>query len=276
MISFVYPIPVGNALRVLLMPPALASRWKLLRKGSDDISGVDDPLALVISEGCEKCVTDTLGLINDVPVYYQAFYLFGSTWVASASKAGTPHAGFIDNSVDPMTVVRDRLELGLAVYVARGQLTNERGFIPVLTASPQIEEVPLPLVTVHLAADSPDMRSLGELIASDEYSGVDSMWHSFEGGYSKTDLTIVGWCLNADERIVIRNAVKSVLMANLPIFDAEGLLLVSWNFTDTEDFTSYAAPVYQSICTFTCYAPGAIESVEAAAVVDVVSSFTTF
>ena len=274
MISFVYSIPVGNALRVLLMPPAQTRRWKLLRKDTDDISGVDDPQALLISDGRETCVTDTRGLINHVTVYYQAFYWAANTWVASNSKAGTPKIGFVESSVDPMIVVRDRLELGLAEYVSRGVLHNERGFIPVLTASPQIEEVPFPLVTVHLSSDSPDMRNVGELVA-EEYRLSDSLWHTFEGGYSKTNLTIVSWALNADERIALRNAVKAVLMANLPVFDAEGMLLVSWNFMDSEDFNSYKVPMYMTNCDFTCYAYGAIETVEPP-VVDVISELSPY
>jgi len=263
MISFVYPMPVGNALRISLQPPPSALYWKLLRKPTDDISGVSDADATIILDaGRNSVITDTAGLINGVTMYYMAFYWIGGAWVASASKGGTPNATFFDNSVDPMTVVRDRLELGLAVFVNRGEITNERGFIPVMTASPQVEEVPLPLVTIHLAADAPDMRSVGEMIANEGVPAGATDWHVLEGGFSKADLTIVAWCLNADERIAMRNCIKAVLMANLSVFEAEGLMLISWNFSDSEDFTSYAAPMYQSFCQFTCFAPSASESAE--------------
>lgn len=264
MIGLVQKIPSGNGLRVLLQPPAAATRLRLLRKESDVFSGWDDDSALVISDGLDRSITDVSGLINGVPVFYRAYYLIGGTWTATASYEAVPEATFLDRSVDPMVLVRDRLELGMKVYVDRGQITHERGFIPVLTASPQIEDVPLPLVTVHLASDAPDLRSLGELNANDVFSGEDGMWHSVEGGYSRTDLTIVGWSLNSDERIVMRNALKAVLMANLTVFDAAGLLLVSWNFSDLEDFQTYGAPVYQAMCRFTCYAPSAVESVDPA------------
>lgn len=264
MISLVQKIPSGNGLRVLMQPPAAATRIRLLRKESDDFSGWDDADAIVISDGTERCVTDINGLINGVPVFYRAYYQIVGAWAQTSVFRAVPEATFLDRSVDPMTLVRDRLELGFKVYVDRGQINHDRGFVPVLTASPQIEDVPLPLVTVHLASDSPDLRSLGELNANDVFSGEDGMWHSVEGGYSRTDLTIVAWSLNSDERIVMRNALKAVLMANLAVFDAAGLLMVSWNLSDLEDFQTYGAPVYQAMCRFTCYAPSAVESVDPA------------
>lgn len=267
----VQKIPAGNGLRVYMMPPASATRIRLLRKESDSFAGANDPAALVVSDGLEKVVSDIYALFNGVTVYYRAYYQINGVWHETATKSATPEATFIDVGVDPLTVVRERLELGLQVVVTRGSLQHERGFIPVLTASPQIEDIPLPLVTVHLAADSPDMRSVGEAIRNDVYTDDDGLWHSFEGGFFRTDLTIVGWSLNADERIVLRNALKTVLLANLPVFDAAGLLLVSWNFSDLEDFTTYAAPVYQAMCNFTCYAPSAVESVDPA-IRDVVSN----
>ncbi len=271
MISLIQKVPSGNALRVLLMPPASATRIRLLRKDADTFSGHDDPAAVVVSDGLDKSVTDLSGLINGERVFYRAYYLIGGAWTPTATASAVPEATFVDVSVDPMVLVRDRLELGLKVYLDRGVLSHERGFIPVLTASPMIEDVSLPLATVHLAAEAPDIRSVGEVIQEDVFTGTDGLWHSFEGGYSRTDLTIVGWSLNADERITMRNALKAVLMANLPVFDAAGLLLVSWNFTDQEDFQTYAAPVYQAICNFTCYAPSAVESVDPA-IRDVVSN----
>ncbi len=272
MLSLIQKVSSGNALRVLLMPPAQATRIRLLRKDEDTFSGPDDPAALVVSDGMDKFITDFAGLVNGERVFYRAYYLIYGVWTPTATVSAVPSATFVDVSVDPMALVRERVELGLKVYLDRGVLTHERGFIPVLTASPMIEDVPLPLVTVHLAADAPDMRSVGEVIRDDVYTDSNGLWHSFEGGYSRTDLTVVVWALNADERIAMRNALKAVLMANLPVFDAAGLMLVSWNFTDQEDFQTYAAPVYQAICNFTCYAPSAVESVDSA-IRDVVSNF---
>lgn len=261
-IQLIQKVSCGNALRLTLAPPPGAVSWRILRRSADDFSGCDDPGAYVAYQGNEKSIVDMYGLFNGEQVFYRAYYRVGSDWVSSASVIATPEATFSDLSVDALVVVRDRLELGLKVYVDRGLITHARNFIPVMTASPQVEDVNFPMVTVHLGNDSPDIRSIGEVISSDVFSGDDGMWHSFEGGYSRTDLTIVGWCLNGDERIVLRNALKAVLNANLPVFDAAGLLQVTWNFSDVEDFERYAAPVYQAICNFSCYAPSAVDSVD--------------
>lgn len=260
----VQKLPSGNGLRVLMMPPSSATRIRLLRKDSDSFTGHDDPSALLLEDGKQKSVTDVYGLFNGVAVYYKAYYLIGDGWVATATVSGVPDASFLDKTVDPLTFVRDRLELGLQVFVQRGALQHERNFIPVMTASPQIEEVPLPLVTVHLDSDQSEVRGIGELIGQDEFSSDEFKWHSFEGWFSRIRLSIVGWALNADERMALRNALKTVLMANLPVFDAAGLMQVDVSFSDLEDFNTYAAPVYQAMCNFSCLAPSAVESVDPA------------
>ena len=55
-----------------------------------------------------------------------------------------------------------------------------------------------------------------------------------------------------------------LLMANLPVFDDAGLLQIDCAFSDIEDFQSYAAPVYQALCNFSCLAPSAVESTDPA------------
>lgn len=262
MISTVQKLPAGNGLRIWLLPPAQTGRIRLLRKDADSFTGWDDADALLVSDGEAKVIIDITALANDVPVYYRAYYWIGSGWTASQTVSATPSAGFVSINADALSLVRDRLELGLAIFVKRGLLVHERNYIPVLTASPQIEEIPLPLVTVHLESDSSEVRGLGEIIGNDR--PISGGWRSVEGWYSRIRLTIVGWSLNADERIALRNALKAVLMANLPVFDDAGLLQIDCSFSDIEDFQSYAAPVYQALCNFSCLAPSAVESTDPA------------
>jgi len=256
----VQPLASGNALRVIMAPPTSATRIRLLRKSALPFSGFDDSDAVLIADGMDKAVTDYAGLLNGEAVWYGAFYLIGGEWVAATPKQGTPSATFVDIGPNVLSIVRDRLELGLKVYVDRGVLVHERGFIPTMVASPQVEEAPLPLVTVHLANDAPDMRAVGEVVGSDVFDPVSGKWLSFEGGISKTDLTIVAWSLNSDERITLRECIGAILRANFPVFDYAGLLLVSWNCTDMEDFERYQVPMYQVVYQFSCYAPSAISA----------------
>lgn len=264
MILMVQPLAAGNALRIALNPPVGTSRIRLLRKaGQGTFFGPDDPDALLIADGLDKSITDFSGLLNGEEVWYAAFYWVpGSGWIAAAPKKATPVASFAEIGTDVLSLVRERLQFGLKEIVDRGLVQHERGFIPTLLASPQVEEAPLPLVTVHLTNESPDLRFVGEMIATDQYDEASGDWKSFEGSYDKVDLSIVAWSLNSDERIVLRNSVKAVLRANLPIFDAAGMLLVSWSFSDVEDYERYQVPMYQAVCQFSCYAPSAVETVD--------------
>lgn len=259
MIAIIQSLPVGNALRLWLQPPAPAARIRLLRKDADTFTGQDDPDAYVVMDGIERVITDFSGLIDGVAVFYRAFYWIAGAWVASASKPAVPNTAYIAKVIDPQSIVRDRLELGLAAYVRGGTLSNPRGFIPVLTASPQFEDAPFPLVTCHLTGDAPDVRALGEEVGSEFFSEVDGLWHSFEGSLSRTDLTIVAWSQNADERILLRNCMKAVILANLSVFDAAGLLQVTYSIADQDDFETYATPMFQAVCQFSCSALVAVE-----------------
>lgn len=246
------------------MPPAGTTRIVLLRKDADTFTGWNDPAAYVVMDGMEKSLVDTAGLYNGVTFYYRAYYWNGSVWLASGTKPATPAATFVDQSVDVVSVVRDRVDLGMQVYIQRGLLSHPMNHIPVMTASPLVEEVPLPVVTLHLASDSSDVRFVGDMIANDVFNGSDGLWHSFDGWFSRVQLTIVAWCMNADERAALRNALKAVLISNMAVFDAAGLMQVDMQFSDLEDFVTYAAPIYQAVCNFTCYAPSAVEGVDPA------------
>lgn len=264
MIYFVQSLDIGNAIRVLLRPPAGATEWRLLRKDTDDFSGHDDPSALLVHQGTETAVIDVAGLYNGLTVYYRAFYLVGAVWMPSASAAGKADATFTDLSADPLTVVRNRLDLGLQVYVDRGLLSHSTGHIPVMTASPLMEETPLPVVTLHVAADSSSERFIGDVLGGDVFNALENEWESVEGYLSRWQLTIVGWCLNADERMTLRAAMKAVLMGNLAVFDAAGMMQVDIQMSDTEDFQSYSAPIYMVSCTLTCVASSMVSGIDPA------------
>lgn len=263
MILLVQPLNIGSAIRVLLKPPQGATRWRLLRKDTDDFSGNDDSSALLVHDGAELAVTDIAGLYNGHRVYYRAYYHIGNDWVASNTASGVPSAGFSDDSTDPLLLVRDRLDFGLSVYVERGQLAHSAGRIPVLTASPLLEQTPLPVVVVHLSSDSSSSQFIGGVMSGDYFDEDSGLWLSGAGWLSRWQLTIVGWSLNADERIVLRQAIKAVLAGNLEVFDAAGMVEVDVSFSDTEDFETYTAPLYMTHCTLTCLAPTQIGSTSA-------------
>lgn len=262
MISFAAPLPAGNAVSILLAPPADAVAWKVLRKSADTISGEDDPDAATVFDEDSRFFVDVAALANGTPYYYQPFYRAADgSWSTAASVSVTPAASAEVRGPDALTLVRERLEAGLKVEVDAGVLKHDLGYIPCFTAPPKFEGVRFPIVTVHLTAQTPSQDAVGQVIASDSYDPIAESWTEYEGTIFSVQLQIVSWVTsNADIRIALRRAIAKVLLANLPVFYDQGLLQVEFSQTDLEDFETYEAEMFQTITNFSCLAPLAVES----------------
>ncbi|MCE3605741.1 hypothetical protein LXA47_19335 [Massilia sp. P8910] len=258
-ITFLAPVAAGNAVQIFLQPPAGTRRWRLLRKRTDTIAAADDPGANVVHDGDEKMVFDRRDLVNNTLYFYRTFYLIGPQWVATASRSVTPSAAYSDLAVDVLDVVRDRLDLGFATYVERGAIQHKQGHVPVLLATPMYEDAKFPLVTVHLLSDAPAERFVGELMGPDTSYEDDQEIGSSEGWLSRYQLMVIVWCGNGDLRTVMRKALKSIVQANLPVFESTQMSLVEASFADADDMNTYQAPMYQATCTISCIAPAAVE-----------------
>ena len=92
MIRFLQPIASGNAIRLLLVPPSGADKWRVLCKETDDFSGYDDPNAYLVYEGDDRTIADHQFLINDQLYYYKAYYWANGAWQASERATGMPSA----------------------------------------------------------------------------------------------------------------------------------------------------------------------------------------
>lgn len=268
----IVPLPVGNALRVFLEPPAGATLWRILRKGADTFTGETDPNALVVYEGTQKSVLDVAYLNNETAYFYRAYYWDGTAWTASATVSATPQATYADASTDALSVVRDRLDYGLTVEVARGTLVHDENRIKVLTAPPLFDDTRWPVVTVHLQSEVPAERALGEELDADYLDALDGEWIETEGWLAKVQLMITGWCLNPDERIELRKTLRRIVVANLPVFDDAGMVQIEFSQQDVDAVSGeYPAPVYQVMCCFSCLAPVIVRS-QADAIADVTST----
>ncbi|HCE08546.1 MAG TPA: hypothetical protein DEQ40_08090 [Oxalobacteraceae bacterium] len=261
MISYAEPLPIGNAVRVLLAPATGATGWKLLRKVSGAFSGPTDPAAAVIYDGSDETnILDTGALTNGTPYYYCSFELVGAAWSASTVVSITPATLYNLGGPDTLSLVRDRLELGLRAAVAAGILTHDNGYVPVLTAPPLYENTKWPVVSVHLQNDAPMERGIGEEVVPDRFDAANADWDTSEGWLSGVTIQIIGWSLNPDERIALRKAIKNIVIGNFQVFDAAGMDLITLQQSDIEDFESYAAPVYQTCRNFNCIAPNILTS----------------
>lgn len=276
MIAFIAPLPIGNAVRVLLSPPQGTVKARLLRKVTDDISSHDDASAAVIYEGSETSIVDTTALVNGQTYFYKEFDLSPlGAWSTSASLSATPSTDYGIFGPDALSVVRDRLAAGLKAAVLAGKLTHKNGSIPCLTAPPLYENTAWPVVTVHLQSDAPEIRGIGEEVQADDFDIDTLAWDVSEGWISRVNIQIAAWALNPDERIALRQSIKAVIIANLPIFDSFGIVNVEITQSDVEDFESYNAPVYQSITNFSCLAPSVVQSSVNTVLADVVVSGVT-
>ncbi len=263
MINLIQALPVGNALRIYLTPITGAIQWRLLRRTDNNFVNENDPgAALIVDTTGDKVVLDTQNLVNGTLYYYRAYYYDGSTWASSASMTATSAATYESGDVDVLSVLLDRLTLGLAEEVSQSRLFPNSGKIKVVNAPPQFEDTKFPVVTVHIDQDAPGERFVGEVVADDVFTN--NAWTEAEGWLARWSLSILGWCMNPDERIALRKAIKRVLLANLPVFDGLGMDLVEFDFSDSEDLTSYPAPIYQVITKFTCLAPAYVTAVTSA------------
>lgn len=259
MISMVQPLPVGNALRLFLEPPAAATVWRVLRKGSDTFTGPDDAGAIVAYEGDSKVFLDVAFLQNSVMAFYRPYYSSdgGLTWVDGPTSSGTPAADYEEATTDALDLLRARLEAGLKVECDRGNFATQNGYIQVVNASPSLErDLEFPLVTLHLESEDPVVRGLGEDIAGDQFDGIGGAWVDGEGWISDVRITLIGWSLNADERSELRKAIRRVVLANGPVFAEFGIVMPSLSLSDNDAVSGeYPAPMYQVMGTFTCQAP---------------------
>ena len=265
-ISYLRSLPIGNAVELLLAVDADAVRLQLLRRIDANFVGPDDPGATVIYDAIRHVtpqndrlsLLDTEDIVNGVPLFYQAYGNDGAQWIASSIETVTPTQRLTDRSIDPLLCVRDRLKAGLQAEVAAGRLKPASAKVPVWTAPPQAEFTSWPVVTVKLESDRSAERAIGETIDQDYRLAPPDDWLETEGWLSHVTLSVVGWSQNPDERIALRQALKRIVIGNLPIFASMGLITPDWNQQDSEDFESFKAPVYQTVGTFTCLAPSMI------------------
>lgn len=250
----IVPLAVGNALRVFLEPPDGALSWRVLRKAADTFTGQDDANALLVYEGDDRSTLDTQSLQNGTLYYYRAYSWDGTAWTASATVTATPNATYQDCSTDVLSILRDRINLGLQVEIQRGTFTPVDGAIKVLVSTPIFEDTRWPMVSVHLLSEMPSERGLGELIEPDEFDGT--QWNEHEGWLADVQIAVIAWCLNPDERIELRKALRRIIVANLQVFDSFGIVKPAFNIQDVDAVEGqYPAPVFQAAGTFSCVAP---------------------
>lgn len=276
MIEQIEPLAVGNAVQIAVQPPETALRWRVLRNTTGVFPAFDDPASILIRDVSSTepgQFIDYSNLVNGTLYYYQAFYWDGSAWSTDAPVGVTPATTYQDDSVDPLSIMVARMQAGINAEVARNALKPTDGKIAVLSAPPVFEDTRFPVVSVHLQSEAPMNRALGEEIANDTFDNQSGLFDDHEGWVAKTQLQIVGWSLNADERIELRKAIRRIILANLAVFEEAVMMQIEFSQQDVEDFTTYSASVYETVGTFSCMTPLSV-NVQRDTVADVVSTVT--
>lgn len=256
MIAVIYALSSGKAVGIFLNPPGTALMWRVIRSERDEFLANENTMGLIY-EGNERGCVDIGGLSNGRTYYYKPFYYDGVKWTGFPSKSIVPGFTMIDRSVDVLSLLRDRIDTGLNDLIKTGQLTHPNNIAPVVTESPQIQDINLPCVTLHISSDSDESRFLGDMFEPDIDAGIGFV-DEITGYYSRYTLEIVVWAKNGDERLAYRKALKALFIGNTLIFSEFGLEEMHFSFSDSEEFDLYQFPTYMSVCTFSCLAPSAI------------------
>jgi hypothetical protein len=259
MISNITAAAVGNALKIYLVPPPGTLKWVVLRNTTGVFPAYNDANSITVFNGSdESYMVDTDGIVNGTLYYYCEFDYDGTDWDASAIVSATPACTYKDQSVDVLSVVRDRIDAGIKNEILIGTLTPKSGGIAVLNAPPMFEETNWPVVTVHVGSDGSGDRSIGDAPFPDVYDPITGLWSESQGWLARVQLNIVGWSKNPDERIALRKALRKIILGNLDVFDSAGIVSIDFSQQDIDDLSSYPAPVYQAMCSFSCEAPAGV------------------
>ena len=275
MITFIRPLAAGNAVALQLALAAGALYQRILRNTADAFAGPNDPAAVLVVDSCvEPAIVDTTDLANGVPMFYRAFDWDGSTWIdQGVSFPATPSATYIDDTLDPQEILRDRVQLGISEEVARGNLKPPSGAIQVTTAPFGLADgFTFPTISVHLESTGPADRALGDELA-DTPDPVANNWVGSEGWFARFSMSVAAVSLNSDERIALRKALRRVIQVNLPVFSAAGMMQIDFQQTDSEQFSENNAPLYFTSGAFSCLAPVFVRET-ADSIVDVTLSLT--
>ena len=257
----------GAAVFVSCHPPEGTYRVRVCRRYDDafaDVPEAED--GFVVNDSALTGALDWRGVIPGVEHWYAAFYLGPDGWTRSEPKAVTPTAETHAPYIDSLDVIRERVEIGLRALVDADILTHPRGHFAVLTAPPQFEDIIFPAVAVQLDQASPEEQFVGGFLGEELLDDGDI--RDFSGWRSRYTVEIGAWSLNPDERRLLRRSLRDIIIANRDVFDVLGLQELTVSMSDSEDFQSYASPLYMSVLRCMYAAPDIIHS-DSGAIADI-------
>ncbi|WP_293372304.1 hypothetical protein [Nevskia sp.] len=246
---------------------------RVLRRTDAAFAGPADPDATLIYQGANPRVVD-LRASNGSTWYYKAFDLVDGVFVDNASPAvqATPQSRYQPLGVDFEAVLKARLELGLQQEMTRGllrvKLLGRNGAQPPLKIAvvygPAVfGETDWPVVSVQLKNNAPGERGIGEtLFGGSEFEG--------ESWLAMQSVEIAAWTQNPDQRREMRLALTRIVIANLPVLEALGVVVGDPRVSvmDFLDNGQFLVPVYTAVVSFSAQVPEGIAATINGTVID--------
>lgn len=259
--NLIQPISCGSAVRLVVQPTLGETRWRILRKETNDFTGQADPAAFVVHDGAERFLTDSRLLVNGITYHYALYGYAMGIWGSPVISTATPGATFEDLGIDAQELLRERIDVTLHAMIQRGQISPSKTTIPVMSIPFYQQGMDLPVVTVLFGGGSATGHALGEQV-SGEYEDA-GVWQSAQGWMESITLEVSVWSLNAAERNMLRHALEAAIAANLGVLEEQGLNMLEVNSVqDMEDFKSMNAPIYQTVIRIGCQVATSVSEID--------------
>lgn len=272
-------LPEGAAVAVYVTVPSDSVQLRIIRRedalpthetdlGQRGTLLFDDEPFLLGYDGARRGLTDfgtSLNpLVDDLEYFYGVFSQDSAgDWSAAAAASVTPKTKIELYAIDPQQIVVQRLEEKILRLLKADDLLPENqqrfGFrreilpqgIRVIDAFPFEGGPKWPVVSVHVEKDVYEEAFLGQ-------AGVQSVGdfpdHHDENraGVFDSELAILGWTLNKEERAKVRVLLKAAIYEDLRFYERVGLQqLAIVGPADAEDFT-LGAPIYNVVISLSC------------------------
>lgn len=272
MISFIDSIISGSGIRIIISPTVNATKWRLLRKVTDDFIDENDTGAFQVYEGTKHVVLDTTGIVNGVTYYYKSFEYVDNSWLATDSISSKSEYTVISVGIEPQMLLLERLKVGLAAEILAGTLNNTNGTIDVIMGPPPADYPRFPVVSLDVIEDKASNYFLATEYL-DEHQDPKDYLESY-GWVADIGLRICYYALNPDERIAGRLALIRIIQSNIPLMEQYGFMNASLSVFDHQNFGEYNAPVYYARAVLNGqYMSGIARDVKEITEIDTISIF---
>ncbi len=269
-IAEVRPFTFGGGARLLWTNPTDATfdHVVILRKATEDISGIADPGATVAYRGVGKqaaefrsvflpddvALSDLYRTILDDVASWNAT-LYYALYASDAAESDVSAPMVLPAAFAPVSTFEELDVIGtllpfigsyLNQQIATGTLRVPNGVtaIDVFDGPPLLDALQFPLVSLHLDDDKPAGFAIGDNIGHMDEDG--DLPVSRRGFMSNVVVAVVGVTPNPEVRRHLYRMLKGALIAARQLLEQRGMLSMEVTGRFSEDFVNYDMPLYSA------------------------------